>query len=84
MERAKADQMKPIQYLRQHDSSFDWLLCYIHALRHGRHTQKLPPVRLPLGQLLCANRPRIQIPELLEVSLAPLPFPPCFSFILLC
>ena len=61
------------QYLRPHDRRFGGLLGRLHALRLRRHTQELPPLRMPFRQLYRTERASIQISELLEVSLLPWP-----------
>lgn len=63
--------MRAIQYLWQHDRCSHRLLGRFHALCHGRHSSKLPPFRLPFRQFRLANRPRIQISQLLEVRSKP-------------
>ena len=43
------------------------LLCRLHAIRHGRHAEELPPLRLPRCKFQCPGYPRLPVYELLEV-----------------
>jgi hypothetical protein len=60
-----------MQNIRAHDGGFNYLLRNLHALRFGRPTQELSPLRMPFHQLQRAGHAGIPVVQLLEVSLQP-------------